>query len=398
MIFDNYYDIDIQYNGQSLELDCQSVSFAIHDSIFSQLSSASFTITDSTGLYRNNGLATEGNHIQIQYGLNPLPDEKLVTDFVVESSENINVSTPGILSGVIRLNLIHNIYDKQVVDTVAYNQKISKVVEDYCQAKNFKKTNIEQTEDKSIWYQLGVDFSTFIDTVLVVNAYSNNSDETPFFCFINSKNEFNFKSYKNLINQTEVETLTWVPVKPDAMQLNSILDIKPYNTGSKKQKYTRQKTIITRSYIDGSFVRKVSETGNHPSNKASSSKIPIVSQEKATTDYVYYNYTFRKLEDNNSLRARINYDFKDSLFIEKYLITTAFNPRLVSGRIVNLQLSVASPNGEGIESSAYQSGNYLIEDTIHSWDGTTKKAITTLIVSRKFCKSINKTLVDKLVW
>ena len=112
--------------------------------------------------------------------------------------------------------------------------------------------------------------------------------------------------------------------------------------------------------------------------------IPIISDNDYTTDYEYYNFNFEESAEVEALKARKYFKDRPTYSIQKYLVTTEFNPNLYSGLNIYLKIAVAS-NTKNYEYSPYQSGNYIIEDCIHTWnENNSKKGHTYLVVSRKY--------------
>ena len=63
---------------------------------------------------------------------------------------------------------------------------------------NFDKIDIENTLNSGYWYQPYINDSEFIMNYLLPFAFSNSSQNTPFYCWIDSNNEFHFKSFQSM--------------------------------------------------------------------------------------------------------------------------------------------------------------------------------------------------------
>ena len=79
---------------------------------------------------------------------------------------------------------------------------------------------------------------------------------------------------------------------------------------------------------------------------------------------------------------------KNTYFLERFIITTLFNPKIIAGKKITLNLNY-SENVFDAKKANYLSGDYIVEDCIHSWDGERKKAFTIIIVGRKFASVPN---------
>lgn len=395
MIFNDYYNIDIYLNEENRQLEPQNFIFSIHDSIHALYSNAKLKIKDPTGYLRESLLFEEGNTFKISYSIKAFEDIILKSSYTTTHDDADKIVVQGILSGDTTISLVHEFYTKQIVENKAYNDRISSIVDkltDY----QFTKKNINDTGSKSIWYQLRSDQKTFITDVLLPNAFSNNANKTPFFCFIDCANEFNFRNYKSMIETSPVCTLTFNTIDPKKTSFYSIYDIKPFRVGSLVTKKLRNRNIVTRDKDTGSFIQKSATLKELPENMFGGYTIPLIGDLSIQTNYQYYSFTQKTNGEKEALQARIIYDEKEGFFLEKFIITTAFNPKLKSGLTVNLEIGIASKNNN--EKSLYQSGKYLIEDCIHNWNGEERRGSTELIVSRKFIKAQDNLLSKKLVW
>ena len=394
MIFNDYYNIDIYLNGEDLQLEPQNFIFSIHDSIHSLYSNAKLKIKDQTGQLRESLFFEEGNTFKVLYGVKAFEDIVLKSSYTVIYDDADKIVTQGILSGDTTMSLVHEFYTKQVVNNKAYNDRISAIVDSIADY-TFTKKTINDTGSKSIWYQLRCDQKTFITDVLLPNSFSNNSNKTPFFCFIDCNNEFNFRNYKSMIETSPICTLTFNTIDPKKTSFYSIYDIKPFRVGSLTTKKLRNRNIVTRDKDTGDFIQKSVTLKQSPENMFSEYTLPIIGDLSIQTNYQYYSFTQKTNGEKEALQARTIYDEREGFFLEKFIITTAFNPKLKSGLTINLEIGIAAKNNN--EKSLYQSGIYLIEDCIHSWNGEERRGLSQIIVSRKFIKAQKGNLSKKLV-
>ncbi len=76
-------------------------------------------------------------------------------------------------------------------------------------------------------------------------------------------------------------------------------------------------------------------------------------------------------------KAQLIFDNKKTMNLEFFEIIVPFNSLINSGKTIELEIKTQN------EISKYNSGKFLVEDCIHTWDGKNKRGLTTLIVSRK---------------
>lgn len=381
MIYNDYYNIDFLLNKKSLQITSSDVVFSIHDSIHSFYPTATVLFNDITGSVREYLLPIEGNIFTIIYGTE-LNSKSISCNYVSNKSETPQSMSNGLLNGRITQRLTHeyNFYEETI--NKAYAGKISTIVSSTISDYTFSKKNIDATGSESTWYRLTSTQKDFIENVLIPNSYSDNSNNTPYFCFITVDNIFNYVHYYTLTTKSSIATLYYAPIKQSSIDINAILDIKPFNNCSNYK--LRNRKVLTRSPSDGTFTTTVKKITDCPSNNPSENKFPVIYNKNLNTSFEYYLFNKTDLGEKEALKARILDEEREGLFTEKFQIITAFNPELKSGENVDLDLNIMGSTL--IEKSLYSSGKYLIEDCIHSWDGSIKKGFTTIIVSRKYAK------------
>lgn len=385
MIFNEYYNIEIGMNGQSLDLSPNETYFSMHDSIHNFFSNASITLNDPFGQVREFLFSIEGNILSINYGIETAKENLIKNSYVVIADETPEINSRGILNGKINIKLMHEYYDRQIVENKAHKMSISSNINSMLSQYTFKNLNIDTTQGTTTWYQLNMNQKDFIEQVLLPNSYSDEANKTPFFAFIGNDNIFNFKSYKKMFESSPVATINFRPIKQDESSINEILDLKPFRTGSMKTKENRHRILVLRSMQDGTFSTEVVKMNSTPSIKEGGSLLPIIGNLSQVTDVHYMSFNYTEKGKKESVTARKAFQQYDSFFLEKFMVTLPFNPILQSGKTINLNASILNESLTN-EYSLYNSGKFLIEDCVHSWSGgTLKRGITQLIISRKYC-------------
>jgi hypothetical protein len=395
MIANNYYTIDLAFQGIEQTIDPNNISFSLHESLWQMYSNATLQIKDISGILHEYMLDIEGGIFTIQYGVKD--GTTIKSNYVVISNETPDNATTGLLSGTLNMSLLHEYYNYQTVLSKAYSGRISAIVKNVLSDYNFSSIVMNDTGSNSIWYRMKQSQKDFIEQVLLPNAYSTNAEYTPYFAYITTDNNFNFRNYKEFLDKKYTFELTYKPNKKDNTTLETILDIKPFRNGSFKTKFARNRTIITRDYSNGSFTSETDLITKYPTTKRSSYKVPIIGDSSLITDYTYYNFTQEEQGEKEALEARKRFDERESYFLDKLLITTMFNPDIHVGQILSIKVSTVSDKGN-VEYGLSQSGNYVVEDCVHSWEGlTARKGYTYLIVSRKFMETPAYLVKDLLI-
>lgn len=393
MIINDTYEIGITVESVDLDIDARNFSLSIHDSIYSIYNTASLYIKDMTGLFKESLLSCEGNDYEI-YFASLLHDQiKLKAKYTVESDETLSQLIQGSLSNELQINFVSGFYNTQEVLNKAHVGKLSDITKKITSPYYNEKLDIDSVDCNTTWYQIDCDQKTFLEETVLENAYSKSNKEFPFFMFGTCDGYFNFKNIKSLTDKGAVTTLVYDLPNQDTFNESYITELKPFKTGSYKTKHLRNRQIITRDIETGEYNDQFKTIKD---NMIFGSKVPIVGKIATVTDYEYFNLEQKTIGEKEALKGRILQKGRREFFIDRFLITTLFNPTLMSGKVVDLALYV--PTGSGSKEIAlYQSGNYLIEDCTHTWDSKTQSATTTIIIGRKSCTIPNTKLIGKLI-
>jgi hypothetical protein len=393
-MYNNFYYIKFLINGQDTQTSGKDISFSLHDSIYSFYSNATLRANDITGLLRDNLFAVEGLPLEINFGTDEV-NQNIIQKIVTISSDTPETTMPGICGGYINLKGNHAFYSTQNVEGKAYTGTISSIVNEVTDYP-FTKKSISSTSGSTTWYRLQQSQKDFIESVLLPNAYSPSANGTPFYCFTDLSNTFNFKSYHEMYNQNSVATLQYKPWEPSNIDFNCIFQIVPFITGSKYTKKLWHRKEISRSISDGSYTAEDVYLYDSPEHKWEDRQIPIIGDKDLTTDYDYLSFKYTESGEKEAYLGRKIFKQRKGFALEKFVITLSFNPALKSGIPIDLDVAVSDDAGYATK-ALYLSGKYLIEDCIHEWrGGLENRAYTTLVVSRKFVTAPNVADLSKL--
>jgi len=391
MVAGNAYELNLKYEGEPLDLDPRSYSFAIVDSIFDSFPKVILTINDVAGFYQEHLFGVEGSNLEIEFGYAKGKTSKLPLVFL--SNEIDSVDGTDRISGTVKYVLTHKWYKKQNIKSRAFDDRISSIVREILKSSDFSKININDTGNKSIWYQPLMSDIDFIQKILIPKAYSNNSGRSPFYFFITSNNEANLIHYRAMLNNTVPGEFRYGAGDDQEETINTIFSIKRLHLGSQVTKSYRNIRVFSGDN-NGSFNELDSISINDfPSSL--SGKVPIIFDSNDFTDYMTFQEKESYGEQENNKGKRINH-FKNVIGLEKFVITIPFNPTIVSGKSINL-ITVAA-NSTSSDPSLNYSGKYVVEESNHLWAGIGGTGLTKLIISRKTIKAPSSeiTLTRKL--
>lgn len=392
MTINNGYNLSIKIENEQTDFDQNNYSLMLHDSIHSIYNNAEIIFDDITGFLRETLLTNQGVKYDIAMTSEVHNDVSPSCEYSVEADECVENLQNGVMSNKIKIKLVNYFFEKQIVENRAYQGTISSIINKVLK-NDFLKKDIQECGSNSIWYQIACDQKTFLESTLLKNSYSKATDGFPFFMFITFDGVFNFKNLKTMFDKKPVAKLLFNPQSKDTFNENSIIDCKPFKTGSLKLKKYYLRNNVYRNYKTGQYVKaKVSIKDNIIKHL----KLPIIGTNDNVTKYTYYNLSQKTVGEQEALKGRIIQENKMEFFIDRLMIIVPFSPLLKSGETVDLDLALTYQNNS-TEPALYQSGLYLIEDCVHYWDNKSKTATTTLIVFRKSCAIPNFKLSARLI-
>ena len=165
-------------------------------------------VSDYEGLMNEYLAWVDGTSVEVTFGLDESSCKKCKFVVCKNAVPQQRTSSNG-TGGDFEIELIHDYYYSQVKTSKAYKSNISDIISSLAKKYKFNKINIDKTTNSGIWYQPYVNDSEFIMDYLLPFAFSSSSQNTPFYCWINSNNEFNFKSFQSMFNSTPIKELTY---------------------------------------------------------------------------------------------------------------------------------------------------------------------------------------------
>lgn len=392
MLIRNYYNVEITIDGTQLADKSAQYSFALHDSIFDIYNRCQLFLPDDLGLFQELLSTVEGTPIDILFGIKEETD--LNSKFVVYNNSLVDMRGTQVIGGVNKVELINDWYYKQERTTDAYKDISSAVVDDLIPNIQFKSKTIDRTTNYQVWYRALKTQAEFIEKSLLKYAYSNESGNSPFYCFINSNNEFHFRNYNSLASDKAIATLRYVPDEERNTDINVIKYAKYYSNGSKATRPYKKRTIYS---YDNSGDLQEQTTSILDYYKKPTLDILMRGDKTLVTGFEDVG----KLEidrglNDSKLATTIN-KMAEDMHTVKLLIICNFNPYLLSGKLLNVNLYTYSGKSQPTVFSHLSSSPWLIETCEHIWDGNKQLGYTRLIVGKKYSVVQNNYLFkDKL--
>ena len=381
-------EIELKINEQEIEISPSEFSFSLKSSIHDFFNTVDFTFHDMSGLLQEAFLLTEGVEVEISYGIESDVNK---CSYVISRDELDEPDRIGLMAGQVDIELIHKWYDEQEVISKGYSQKISSIIRSLTNSysKGFSELDIETTVNNDIWYQPLMTDAKFISKILLPNAYSYSANETPFYCYITSDNIFHFKSANKMYTTKAVDTFTFEVDQPETINQNTIMNLQRWKKGTYLYRHQfHQKTFRTNPN-SGALETDDDYLFNHPPTR--NKVLPFIMTKDRMTGFFDVGYGPETTAQSENLLGQVNNSFRESMCIERFLISIPFYPKLKAGNSINLNIFMVSASGkENTLSGNYSSpretkeGEYVVEDCIHHWNGEEKRSFTELLIGRKY--------------
>jgi len=390
----DYYDIEIFVNDREVEIMSTEFSFSQIDSIYNLFSSGVITFHDKSGLLQEFLMTMEGSKVQINYGIN---NDFNKCAYVVKKDALEETETRGFLNGMVDMSLVHEWYNFQEIESTAYKDRISNIIRGIAEGYDFKSVDVNDTGNNDIWYQPLITDAAFIVKHLLPNSFSNNSNNTPFFCYITSDNTFHFRNAGSLMSGSPVDTIEYLMESKAELNPGAINAIKRWRDGSDKNRSLRARMIYKLNREDGGLIEEEDSMGLYPQKNGF--KLPILNDKGTYSSFLDLDYEEKEIGRKENLKGYIAHTMRDTLFLDRFLVMIPFKPKIRSGDVIKLNI-YSMQDEDGTKLSEHYTGNYVVEQSEHIWNGEEQKGFSKLILGRKYVRVpstyiLGKSLMEK---
>lgn len=375
--------IELIIDNNDTGIDPTYLSFVYTESIHNILPFMTIDYRDTIGIAQEYLNFCEGREFKIKLQDLKFEEEGDIKtfDMVVDKEDrnftndvgNVMVSTDN------KVYAKHIFYNNDDIKSTSYEDNTSGILDTILTNYNYKfdKINISNTNDSKIFYNPLKNDLDFIDDILIKNAY--HISETPMFCYIDSFNEFNYKSYQDMYNSRDIAELKDVSTETNDFETRDVIeDFKIIELGSEKLKKFRSRNYIYFSN-DGDIVEDEFDIIKLLP-KSKDNVLPIVKHSDLNTSYYYMDDIGYDDTEENNVRGRFIYENRDVFFLQRLQIRTTYNYFYGAGKKIKLKLHMGS--GDKPEESLYYRGNYIIEVNSIVWDNVNKQMSNVMIISR----------------
>lgn len=369
--------ISLKINGLDSELSPMSYSVIEFDSIYQFYPKVKFVVSDYEGIANEFLAFVDGTEVEISFGNSDANLKKCKFVVAKNAVPQQKTSSNGI-GGDFEIELIHDYFMKQYKKSKAYQSNISNIVSDLISEYPFDVRDVESTTNSGIWYQPFVNNSEFIVNYLSPFAFSNSSQNTPFYTFIDSNNGFHFKSFNSMFNNKPIKELTYGTDSVDIIANDEIF----YSVNFSQLELSKIKPYFNCRYYNYDEDGNISlENDSLLKYTKSQGKYPIIGSSTNPTEIISLYDSDIKQDDtkNNNKGFAINLH-KDVVLPDKITINTHLDETLVCGNTITVNMPNVTSNSSDTL-SLRNTSTYLIESSYHIWDS--KNARTMLVCSKQ---------------
>lgn len=370
------YAVGLFVNKAQTSLSPNMFSFSVSDNIYSAFPMLDLSCPDNAGILLELGNFTQGVLLNIKFGIAKDTANLLDIDFRSARRDAISPTsgTPG-FSGNLQVKGLHDSYFK---NRKAPNIALKEITVADAVKKMFSseiKLKVENTNGKIESYSFDDPYRFTRDVLLPQAA---NEKVRPYVFFRDLENTLRFQSIDTLERDAPIEKLTFGEIEGENAYntLNSFL---PYNEGLDK--------TLTDFNVTGKTLKNdlTFEVANKTIAADAKDKIPVVIDTRIHHARYFHRQFNPKVEYGQLNNAFYADAMRAGFFVDKAFCTLPLHPNLTAGKVVEVAVSILDKENKHELSETF-SGNWLIEQSIHSWAGPLKQAQTQIILCRSSMK------------
>jgi len=363
-------------NGIQATTGPSGYGFVATDSIYMVFPELAFVIADLSGLSLELGTYTRGIPLKIVL---EAEDNILESKFVVNCRDNVSQQTQNSIGGNLKVYGVHETYAQAREGRSAYyNKKVSDIVSEL-----FPDADVESTSAKIAVYQWGDSYAFAKDILLDV---ADSATGTPYVFFRDLAGKLTFKSIGELSQQSPVAKLSLMQTRGTETIADSIGAFLPFDE--------RLTDILGKLAIEGEYLDNLEYKAENVTVVDYIGKHISVIADTVKCNWHYFGRQFNPDMDYAAARAALWVaQLRKGFLSDKAFAVVPFNSKLVCGTVVDAEIFLQDAEGEPMISEAY-SGKWLIEKSMHSWDGASTMALSKLVLSRSSYKPVTDSILE----
>ncbi len=343
------------------------------DSIFSFYPYAEISIKDPMGIIGGSLPFIECMSFSIKFGFEKrkIQDREvggyIEHDFISSELQIKPEAASEIISGIPLIMFISKHFEKDFKECNIYKDvTVSEIVKNIISSKYSKIKNkyITETNGKINVSQYNIKTKDFIKN-LCSYAYSQSQPTECFYTFINLKNEIYFTTLFDLFNKQQPIKKFYFKISPEMTLDDTIIQNYFILYGGLPQHYNHYANNTIYLNSSGQLVKETKQIQEYIKQYGNKSKLTITKQslpEKQSQNN-YIGIIQDKENEKYISQAKRNYMLRDALITYRMSINVHFDPELVTGKIVELEIK--KKTDKDILPSQEYSGKWLIIESKH---------------------------------
>jgi len=362
-------------NGILSTVGPSNYGFTMSDSIYSVFPELELVLVDLSGLSLELGTFTRGLPLKIVL---EIEDNILESEFIVNHRDNIGQQASNYIGGTLKIGGVHKSYTNGRESRSAYyNKKVSEIVKEL-----FPDVDAEDTLGKVAVYQSDDSYGWVNGTLIDI---AGSATKTPFLFFRDLAEKLVFRSAADLVSQSPVARLALTQTDGRETIADTMNAFMPFD---KRLTDILDKLAGSGGYLD----RLAYKTEDVTVADLVDDCISLIS-DPVKTSSLYFGRQYNPDMDYSDLRAALwTAQLRKGFFSDKAFTSVPFNGKLVSGKVVDIEVFLQDADSGPMISEAY-SGKWLIEQSKHSWDGSKTMAHTSLVLSRSSYKPVSDSIL-----
>jgi hypothetical protein len=376
------YDLEILINDSQVSPSPNSYAMSLRDSIYSSFPSLEIAFSDPSGNFLEYGTFWQGTPVKVNFGIASTGD-LMKAEFRVTGRDVIRSgeAVAG-LSGSLKITALHKSFFE---NRGAHEKALKEMTVSDAVKKLFPSAKIEDTKGKIEAYAFDDPYRVVREVLL---PQATNGKIRPYCFFTDLKGDTRFESIEKLESGSFEATLELRKI--DAQDenifdiMNSFLPFQE-NLGGMMEKLHAEGKIFKNDLSFEIEDKSVATDAKY--------KIPVMADTRIHHDR-YFHRQFNPKVDYDLINPGLYADaMRAGFFIDKAVVNIPFHPKLMAGKVVKTEISTYDASYNAVLSETF-SGNWLIEQSTHLWDGMKKQAGTSLVLCRSSLKPRSDSMLN----
>jgi hypothetical protein len=376
------YDIEVLINDASVSPSPNLYSMSLRDSVYSAFPSLEIGFPDPSGAFLEYGTFWQGTPVKVNFGIASTGDLlksefRIVDRDVIKSGE----TTPG-LSGNLKITALHKSFfeNRESPKKALKEMTVSDAVK-----KLFPSVKAEGAKGKIEAYAFD-DPYVIVREILLPQA--TNGKISPYCFFRDLKGDLHFESVESLEGGSPEAALELRRIEAQDENMFDIMNsFLPFqeSLGDMMEKLHAESRALKNDLSFEIEDKSVAADAKY--------KIPVMADTRIHHGR-YFHRQFNPKVEYGFIKNGLYADaMRAGFFIDKAVVNIPFHPKLVAGKAVKTEVSMYDASRNAILSETF-SNSWLIEQSVHLWDGARSQAGTTLVLCRSSLKPRSDSLLN----